>query len=195
MQLRQFYDIATKVSSRKKCYYFWWSTWLRRSNPIKDYSANRQSRNHVGVCLTGTTSVHLAGGVSAVSHLKISWYLYSFWFKSKNKYVSYESNFEIFFLWFIDVLCLHRQSRSYYAICMHVGLDFVVIKMIKVTLRNKATFHNHWASSTGLTAVSKIKPRLPAQWAVGTHRKGPSRMEKVTSRMNWPIRNTYQIRN
>ena len=28
MQLNQFYDIATKVSSRKKCYYFWWSTWL-----------------------------------------------------------------------------------------------------------------------------------------------------------------------
>ena len=36
-----------------------------------------------------------------------------------------------------------------------------------------------WASSTGLTAVSKFKLRLPAQWAVGTHRKGPSRMEKV----------------
>ena len=33
-------------------------------------------------------------------------------------------------------------------------------------------------------AVSKFKPRLPAQWAVGTHRKGPSRMEKVASRMN-----------
>ena len=28
MQLKQFYNIATKVSSRKKCYYFWWSTWL-----------------------------------------------------------------------------------------------------------------------------------------------------------------------
>ena len=51
-----------------------------------------------------------------------------------------------------------------------------------------------WASSTGLTAVSKFKPRLPAQWAVGTHRIGPSRMEKVTSRMNWPIRNSTQIR-
>ena len=24
MQLKQFYNIATKVSSRKKCYYFWW---------------------------------------------------------------------------------------------------------------------------------------------------------------------------
>ena len=35
-----------------------------------------------------------------------------------------------------------------------------------------------WASSTGLTAVIKFKPRLPAQWAVGTHRKGHSRMEK-----------------
>ena len=28
MQLEQFYNIATKVSSRKKCYYFCWSTWL-----------------------------------------------------------------------------------------------------------------------------------------------------------------------
>ena len=28
MQLKQFYNIAIKVSSRKKCYYFWWSTWL-----------------------------------------------------------------------------------------------------------------------------------------------------------------------
>ena len=28
MQLKQFYDIAAKISSRKKCYYFWWSTWL-----------------------------------------------------------------------------------------------------------------------------------------------------------------------
>ena len=28
MQLMQFYNIATTVSSRKKCYYFWWSTWL-----------------------------------------------------------------------------------------------------------------------------------------------------------------------
>ena len=50
-------------------------------------------------------------------------------------------------------------------------------------------------SSTGLTAVSKITPRLPVQWAVGTHRKGASRMEKVTSRINWPIRNSTQIRN
>ena len=48
----------------------------------------------------------------------------------------------------------------------------------------------HWASSTGLTTVSKFKPRLPAQWAVSTHRKRPSRLEKVTSWMNWPIRNT-----
>ena len=27
-QFKQFYNIATKVSSRKKCYYFWWSPWL-----------------------------------------------------------------------------------------------------------------------------------------------------------------------
>ena len=35
--------------------------------------------------------------------------------------------------------------------------------------------HSDWASSTGLTVVSKFKPRLPAHWAVGTHRKGPSK--------------------
>ena len=28
MQLKQFYNMATKVNSIKKCYYFWWSTWL-----------------------------------------------------------------------------------------------------------------------------------------------------------------------
>ena len=28
MQLKQFCNIATKISSRKKCYYFWWSTGL-----------------------------------------------------------------------------------------------------------------------------------------------------------------------
>ena len=28
LQLKQFYNIATKFSCRKKCYYFWWSTWL-----------------------------------------------------------------------------------------------------------------------------------------------------------------------
>ena len=38
--------------------------------------------------------------------------------------------------------------------------------------------------STGLNTVSKFKPRLPAQWAVGTHRKGSGRTEKVTSRYN-----------
>ena len=26
MQLKQFYNIASKVSCRKKCFYFWWST-------------------------------------------------------------------------------------------------------------------------------------------------------------------------
>ena len=30
MQLKQFYNIATKASSRKKCYYFWCSPWLVR---------------------------------------------------------------------------------------------------------------------------------------------------------------------
>ena len=33
LQLKQFYNIATKVSCRKKCYYFWWSTWLNKEAP------------------------------------------------------------------------------------------------------------------------------------------------------------------
>ena len=28
MQWKQFYNITTKVSSRKKCYYFWWYTFM-----------------------------------------------------------------------------------------------------------------------------------------------------------------------
>ena len=28
---------------------------------------------------------------------------------------------------------------------------------------------NRWSSSTGFTAVSKSKPHLSAQWAIGTH--------------------------
>ena len=46
MQLKQFYNIATKVSGRKKCYYFWWSTWL----------INKPKIFHViqyGMCLEG----------------------------------------------------------------------------------------------------------------------------------------------
>ena len=77
----------------------------------------------------------------------------------------------------------HQMSQS----TLHGGKVFKRI----VDKQDKTS---HWASSTGLTAVSKFKPRLPAQWAVGTHRIGPSRMEKVTSRMNWPIKNSTQIR-
>ena len=43
MQLKQFYNIATKVSSRKKCYYFWWSTWLLSSGTqtARQFKADR----------------------------------------------------------------------------------------------------------------------------------------------------------
>ena len=36
LQLKQFYYMATKVSCRKKCYYFWWSTWLFRQTSVKN---------------------------------------------------------------------------------------------------------------------------------------------------------------
>ena len=35
----------------------------------------------------------------------------------------------------------------------------------------------YWTSPAGPIAVCKFKPRLPAQLAVGTHRKGLGRME------------------
>ena len=34
-----------------------------------------------------------------------------------------------------------------------------------------------WTSSTGFTTVSKLKPHLPVQWAIGTHGKGSNRMK------------------
>ena len=65
MPLKQLYNIVTKVSSRQKCYYFWWSTWLLRSatpllglsgdpdNPTKDLEAHsyevhsKDTRSHI----------------------------------------------------------------------------------------------------------------------------------------------------
>ena len=44
MQLKQFYKIATKVSSRKKCYYFLWSTWLS-SEATSQYKYNAAKPN------------------------------------------------------------------------------------------------------------------------------------------------------
>ena len=45
MQLKQFYNIATEVSSRKKCYYFWWSTWLISHRlPLSETHSNDTSR-------------------------------------------------------------------------------------------------------------------------------------------------------
>ena len=41
LELKQFYNIATKVSCRKKCYYFWWSTWLIRRGMTRHGKARR----------------------------------------------------------------------------------------------------------------------------------------------------------
>ena len=88
-----------------------------------------------------------------------------------------------------DMLAVRYHMDQYRVPQMKAG-----IFLLFTLLFDYFTFREYWASSTGLTAVSKFKPRLPAQWSVGTHRKGPSQMEKVTSRMNWPIRNSTQIR-
>ena len=58
MQLKQFYNIATKVSSRKKCYYFWWSTWLIRLMPSHAVPRNAITKKIV----TFYCARHAAGG-------------------------------------------------------------------------------------------------------------------------------------
>ena len=60
MQLKHFYNVATKVSSRKKCYYFWWST--RLLSILNLFSQSQKSfyrqisvtryRHHENVCTT-----------------------------------------------------------------------------------------------------------------------------------------------
>ena len=50
MQLKQFYNIATKISSRKKCYYFWWSTWLVMDKvAVFNYIKAQQNKNGVHI--------------------------------------------------------------------------------------------------------------------------------------------------
>ena len=53
MQLKQFYNIATKVSSRKKCYYFWWSTWLLKTALGSFYGVVNLK------CFTGTVDKYI----------------------------------------------------------------------------------------------------------------------------------------
>ena len=113
---------------------------------------------------------------------------------------------------FIYFALANCESRNELWFCSHpCYIAFRILSHLCLNWRLQKRVHNskdgdrsnltscfkvihQWASSTGLTAVSKFKPRLPAQWAVGTHRKGSSRMEKVTSRVNWPIRHSTQIR-
>ena len=61
MQLKQFYNIATKVSSRKKCYYFWWSTWL-----VSEYYNTKYGA--VAIWYHRTTPIKL-GGITLYKHL------------------------------------------------------------------------------------------------------------------------------
>ena len=87
------------------------------------------------------------------------------------------------------------QNEPDYAICV-IFTNRPYYKALGLILCDQSwQICHHWTSLTGLTAVSEFKPHLPAQWTVGTHHKGPSRIEKVTSRMNWPIKNSPQIRN
>ena len=60
MQLKQFYNIATKVSSRKKCYYYWWSTWLIKQPDLFAHPCiNSNSDVTISVCLSsGIGEIH-----------------------------------------------------------------------------------------------------------------------------------------
>ena len=48
LQLKQFYNIASKGSCRKKCYYFWWSTWLLKSMFLSTWQLSRKHPYHLG---------------------------------------------------------------------------------------------------------------------------------------------------
>ena len=49
MQLKQFYNIATKVSFRKKCYYFWWSIWLLMGCIYEGLDTGRLEQDNLAV--------------------------------------------------------------------------------------------------------------------------------------------------
>ena len=51
--LKQFYNIASKVSSRKRCYYFWWSTWL-----VSCTSVLMPSNNEIPISSLRNVGVH-----------------------------------------------------------------------------------------------------------------------------------------
>ena len=72
-----------------------------------------------------------------------------------------------------DPLCIRRYSM----VSPHKG----AVMMLSLCTSSGSLFPIlQWASSIGLTVVNKSKPRLPAQWAIGTHRKDPSRMKNAT---------------
>ena len=50
IQLKQFYNIATKVSSTKKWYYFWWFTWLLNSTMIKAVVMSKRCHRNMDPC-------------------------------------------------------------------------------------------------------------------------------------------------
>ena len=73
----------------------------------------------------------------------------------------------------IDAIYLHQSGSKLYQVMAR-----------RVTVTCLVPERAHWTSSTGITAESKIKPRLPDQWAVNSHRKDLGRMKKGTSRLN-----------
>ena len=89
--------------------------------------------------------------------------------------------------------CLNPHYHSTYGYTNEIYLEYTIPLYWPHCMFTLGSIHCD-VSILAKIEMSKFKPRLPAQWAVGTHRIGPSRMEKVTSRMNWSIRNSTQIR-
>ena len=114
-----------------------------------------------------------------------------FWMHS---FISGHKKFNIYLETMFPSCTLQCSLPVNIRIANHIAVALWLTAGAPPATRGSRVKGGQWASSTGLTAVSNFKPRLPAQWTVGTHRNGPSRMEKVTSRTNWPIRNSTQIR-
>ena len=88
--MKQFYNIATKVSSRKKCYYFWWSTWLIKAR-MKKISKLRVT----GLCegnspWTGEFPAQRAGNAENISIWWRHHVLYCsslvFWYRAESRF-------------------------------------------------------------------------------------------------------------
>ena len=100
----------------------------------------------------------------------------------------------------ITVPCIrmeHFEIATKWRICLQTTSPKIILNIIFWFIFSKHFFvmihwtaPQYWTSSTGLTTVSKFKPRLPAQWGNSTEYRGPSQMKTIL-RMNQQIKEIY----